>query len=125
MPRKSTGEYPENWDEIATAFKNEAGWKCIRCGHPHDPKSGYCLTVHHADLDPSNCRWWNCWVLDQRCHLRIQANVNLNVRYFLEHADWAKPYMAGFYAWKYQKRDITRETVMAELEELLNLERMI
>jgi len=28
MIRKSTGEYPPNWKEIAKAVKDEAGWRC-------------------------------------------------------------------------------------------------
>ena len=59
MARKSTGVYPENWDEIATQVKDEANWKWFRCAHGNDPKSGYTLTVHHLDLNPANCAWWN------------------------------------------------------------------
>ena len=25
-------KYPDNWDEIATAIKEAAGWKCEKCG---------------------------------------------------------------------------------------------
>ena len=59
MARKSTGDYPENWDEIAKAVKDEANWKCVRCAHIHAPEDGYTLTVHHLDLNPANCAWWN------------------------------------------------------------------
>jgi len=123
MPRKSTGRYPDNWKEIATKVKQEAGWKCIRCDHPHDPRAGDCLTVHHADLNPANCNWRNLLVLCQRCHLSVQARVNLDQPYFLEHSIWFQPFAAAFYAWKYQGRDLTREQVMAELDSLLALER--
>lgn len=32
----SVNDYPPDWDEIASAIKEAAGWRCIRCGHPHD-----------------------------------------------------------------------------------------
>jgi hypothetical protein len=125
MTRKSIGEYPPDWKQIADKTKDEAGWKCIRCDHQHDPKKGYCLTVHHLDIDPSNCRWWNLVALCQKCHLTIQAKVVLEQQWVLEHSDWFKPYAAGWYAWKYLGQDLSRDEVMARLEELLSLERVI
>lgn len=32
----SIGEYPDNWKEIAKETKEDAGWRCVRCGHPHE-----------------------------------------------------------------------------------------
>jgi hypothetical protein len=26
--------YPKNWDEIASAIKEAAGWRCVECGRP-------------------------------------------------------------------------------------------
>lgn len=117
-------DYPENWDRIALLVKSEAGWKCIRCQHYHDPRAGYCLTVHHLDGDKANCRWWNLAALCQRCHLHIQGTVKMHQPYMFEHSEWFKPYVAGFYAWKYQQRDLSRAEVMAELDALLALERV-
>jgi len=31
------GEYPPDWPEIAAQAKDEAGNRCIRCGHPAEP----------------------------------------------------------------------------------------
>lgn len=98
MSRKSTGEYPADWKEIAKAIKNRHGWKCIRCQHVHDTKAGYMLTVHHADINPANCQWWNLLCLCQRCHLRIQHKVVLERAWFLPHSEWFRPYVAGYYA---------------------------
>lgn len=42
-------DYPANWPEIAKQIKDESGWCCEHCHHPHDPVTGYCLTVHHLD----------------------------------------------------------------------------
>lgn len=100
MKRKSIGEYPDNWKEISQVVKNAADWKCVRCGHAHDPKNGYTLTVHHLDIDPSNCAWWNIPALCQRCHLSIQGRVIMERFYMLEHSEWFKPYLAGYYAVK-------------------------
>ncbi len=83
------------------------------------------LTTHHFDGHKSNNAWWNLLVLCQRCHLQIQGKVDPNTPYFLEHSTWIKPYVAGFYASKYLKEDLTREQVMARLEELLKLEQLV
>lgn len=118
------GKYPPDWDEIGDRVRSEAGGKCIRCGHAHDPQAGYALTVHHFNGDKSNCQWWNLMALCQRCHLRFQNKVNPDQSYMFEHAEWAKPYVAGFYAWKYECKAVTRQEVAERLEELLAYERI-
>lgn len=99
MKRKSPAghEYPPNWKEIAKAVKDAADWKCVRCGHFHDPQAGYCLTVHHLDIDPSNCAWWNIPALCQRCHLHIQSKVVMEREYMFEHSEWFKLYVYAYY----------------------------
>jgi hypothetical protein len=81
-------------------------------------------TVHHLDGNKSNCAWWNLLALCQRCHLTIQSRVNPEQPYMLEHSEWFKPYVAGFYAKKYEGRDITREQAIEEMDRLLALERI-
>lgn len=66
------GDYPDNWKQIATAVKNDAGWKCEACKSKHGPIPNV-LTVHHVDFDKSNCRFTNLVALCQRCHLKAQA----------------------------------------------------
>ncbi len=148
-----TGEYPPDWPEINARTCTEAGHRCIRCSHPYakkqhgngewSPCDSRCthngprtmidgvvhaewriLTVHHADGDKSNCVWWNLLALCQRCHLTIQGRVNPQQPYMLEHSDWYKPYVAGFYAHKYEGKQLTREQVMLRLDELLAHERL-
>lgn len=119
MKRKSIGVYPENWDEIALAVKEEAGWKCVRCGEPHDPQAGYTLTVHHLDIDPSNCEWWNIPALCQRCHLHIQSKVIMEQPYMFEHSEWFRPYVAGYYAAQ-NGHPHNREWVMDNIDMLLD-----
>lgn len=99
MARKSTGDYPPDWKDISKAVREAAGWRCVRCSHPHEPETGYCLTVHHADMNPSNNRWWNLLPLCQRCHLQIQAKVIMERVWMFEHSAWFKPYVAGYYAY--------------------------
>ena len=123
--RKGTGQYPEGWPAFAKRLKDEAGWTCVRCQHPHDPASGHTLTVHHATMakDEPFAHWWAFWVLCQKCHLSIQARVYLDRPWVMaEHSEWAKPFIAGFYAWKYAGLDLDRDEVMARLDELLSLE---
>jgi len=95
---KGTGEYTDDWPDIARQRKEEAGWKCVRCGHLHDPEHGYTLTVHHLDGDKSNNAWWNTPALCQRCHLAIQGKVFMPQFYMFEHSGWIKPYVEGYYA---------------------------
>lgn len=123
MKRKSTGEYPPNWNEIALHVKKDAGWKCVRCGAVHDPAIGYTLTVHHLDINPANCEWWNLVALCQRCHLTIQSKVVMNQPYMFDHSDWFKPYVAGYYANLYG-RSTDREYVEAHLDDLLEYGRV-
>lgn len=81
------------------------------------------LTVHHFDGDKQNDAWWNLLSLCQRCHLEIQGKVDPEIPWFLEHSEWIKPYVAGFYAWKYERKQITMEEAKARLDELLAHER--
>ena len=96
--RRTGRDYPADWKDIATRVKDRSGWKCERCGHPHDPPNGYTLTVHHLDMDPANCEVYNLAALCQRCHLRIQVKVDFHQGWMLEHSDWMKPHVAGFLA---------------------------
>lgn len=124
MKTKSPGEYPPDWPKIAAKVKKEAGDCCIRCDHPNQREGWHILTVHHWDGDKGNAAWWNLLALCQRCHLSIQARVNPEQPYFLEHSDWIKPYAAGFYALKYLNESLKREEAEARMEELLALERI-
>jgi 5-methylcytosine-specific restriction endonuclease McrA len=123
MARKSTGEYPDNWKEIATQVKDEADWKCLRCGHPHAPESGYTLTVHHLDLNPANCAWWNIPALCQRCHLQVQNKVVMERHWMFEHSEWFKPYVAGYYA-HLNGLPERKAYILTHLDELLALEKV-
>lgn len=129
MSRKSIGAYPSNWKDIAQAVKNNADWKCVRCGHRHEPETGYTLTVHHLDIDPSNCAWWNIPALCQRCHLTIQGKVIMERYFMFAHSEWFKPYLAGYYAkqigwigtkdYEESLKEFTRAEAMAEFDMLL------
>ena len=97
MKMKFIGEYPPCWRLIEEGVKEEVGDRCERCGHPHDPKAGYSLTVHHLDNDKSNCARWNLAGLCQRCHLAIQGRVFLPQFFMFEHSEWFKPHVEGYY----------------------------
>ena len=91
-------DYPPDWPEIAQQVKDEACWKCERCTHEHDPEMGYCLTVHHLDGDKANVAIWNLAALCQRCHLAIQARVDMAQGFLFEHSAWMKPHVEGYRA---------------------------
>ena len=128
MARKGRGTYPDGWPAFARKLKDEAEWRCVRCGHEHDPAGGYTLTVHHATMDKAEPfdHWWAFLPLCQRCHLSIQARVDLNRPYVMaEHSPWFRVYAAGWYAWRYLGVSLSRSEVEARLDELLAVERRI
>jgi hypothetical protein len=120
--RRFTGEYAKDGKQTRRAAREAAGNKCIRCGHPNDFASGHVLTTHHFDGNKANDEWWNLMALCQRCHLKVQGKVDPRIPFFLEHSDWMKPYVAGFYAHKYEGRNITRAEAMSRMGELLSYE---
>lgn len=120
MRQLFTGDYTPDWKVIAVAIKDEADWCCVRCKHPHEPATGYCLTVHHLTGDKSNNAWWNTPALCQRCHLKIQSKVIMHRPWILPHSEWFKPYVAGYYAYVHG-RPTDREYVLTHIDELLEL----
>lgn len=120
--RKGHGEYPEGWREFAHKVKEEAGWKCIRCHHIHEPSTGYCLTVHHVTMNKAEPfeHWWAFLALCQRCHLHIQSKVVMERIWYLPHSEWFKPYCAGYYAFIFGLPD-DKESVMKRVDELILL----
>lgn len=136
------GEYARDWRDIADRAKEQAGHRCVRCGHPNGDRmfggarilkqcTVECthlrdsklrmLTVHHLDGDKSNNRWWNLLVLCQVCHLSVQARVIPERPWLFAHTPWFRPYVAGFYAWYHAGLNLTRVEVEARLDELLAL----
>jgi hypothetical protein len=169
--------YPPEWHEtVKHQVREDAGHRCVRCGHPYrrgehgngewSPCDGRCahggpmhvettdgwtsfdptpeacgpavmavaparveaqwriLAVHHLDSVKGNCRWWNLPALCQRCHLTIQGRVVMERAFIFEHSPWFRPYAAGWYAWKYEGCEITREEAEADIDRLLALERL-
>ncbi len=116
------GTYNADGKAMRKAAREAAGNKCIRCLHPNDFASGHVLTTHHFDGNKANDAWWNLLALCQRCHLKIQNKVDPAIPFFFPHSEWLKPYVAGFYAWKYEGRMLTRNEVDARLDELLGYE---
>lgn len=112
--RRFTNDYNPDGKKKRQEARNSVGNKCIRCGSPSVPGS--------FDGDKSNDEWWNLLPLCQVCHLHIQGKVDPEQPYFFEHSDWIKPYVAGFYARKYEGRNIARAEAMDRLDELLAYE---
>lgn len=77
------------------------------------------LTVHHLNTVKYDCRWFNLVALCQRDHLEIQSRVVMDRPWPWDHSAWFKPYVAGFYAWKYLGEELDREETMERLDELL------
>jgi len=69
-------KYPANWDAIALAVKESAGWICQPCGkrcywpgERIDDKR-YVLTVAHINHDEMDCRPENLVATCSVCHLQ-------------------------------------------------------
>lgn len=120
--RRFTNDYNADGKLKRQQARERAGNKCIRCGSPSIP--GRILTTHHFDGNKANDEWFNLLALCQRCHLHIQGKVDPEQPWMFEHAEWLKPYVAGFYAKKYEGRNITRAEAMERLDELLSYERL-
>lgn len=70
--------YPKDWKEIALKVKEEAGWRCERCGIPHNPDNpASILTVHHKDRNPTNNSRDNLVALCAKCHLQVEARLKM------------------------------------------------
>lgn len=139
MKRVFSNDYTADWPTIATAVKEAAGWRCVRCGHPYhrgtDPHTcdARCrhtadgkqrvLTIDHLTGDKADNRWWNLAPLCQVCHLQIQGRVIMQRPWIWEHTPWFRPYVAGYYAMRYLGLDLSRDEVERRLDELLALER--
>lgn len=116
----------DEWDEVSHVdphcpFSPETG-PLVAAGLYQIEAQWRILTVHHLDGDKANDAWWNTLALCQRCHLEIQCRVDPRIPWFLEHSSWFKPYVAGFYALKYEGKLITREEATERLDELLAYE---
>lgn len=108
-------DYPSEWPEIAKAVKDAAGWRCLRCRHPHETPSNPAdcddecnlifhpetwqlipyrrqriLTVHHLDGRKMNMAHWNLAALCQVCHLFIQGVTQHRMDIFYEREDFMK-----------------------------------
>lgn len=91
--------YPADWKLIARRIKCQAKWRCERCHEPHDFAINNVLTVHHLDGDKTNSADWNLAALCQRCHLRIQARVNMDQMFsseILDVSEWFRPHLVGY-----------------------------
>ena len=121
--RRFTNTYNPDGKQKRIAARASVGNKCIRCGSPS--VTGRILTVHHFDGNKANDEWWNLLPLCQVCHLQIQSKVDPEIPFFLDHSEWLKPYVAGFYAHKYEGRTITREQAESEMDRLLAHEQKV
>ncbi len=121
--RRFRNDYNSDGKEKRRAAREAAGNICIRCKSPS--VSGRILTTHHFDGDKANDEWWNLLALCQVCHLQVQGRVDPEVPFFLPHSDWLRPYVAGFYAFKYEGRKITRDEALERLSELLAHEQLV
>lgn len=73
--------YSKDWQEIATAVKEKANWKCSQCGANFKDKStrGSCLQVHHWNRIPEDNRPENLVALCNVCHLEYHRGRKGNI----------------------------------------------
>ena len=71
--------YPADWEQIAFAVKERAGWKCQKCGkqcrRPGEPYDTHknTLTVAHLNHTPEDVSKENLMAMCAPCHLRYDA----------------------------------------------------
>lgn len=74
MPMDKT-KYPDDWDAIAARIKDEAGWRCEKCGRQcRFPGEAFdthrrTLTVAHINHVEMDVRDENLVALCPKCHL--------------------------------------------------------
>jgi hypothetical protein len=75
--------YPPNWEAIAYAVKDAAGWKCQRCGRqcrrpgdPFDCQQNTLTVAHLDDPDPMCVEPGNLMAMCAPCHLRYDAQMH-------------------------------------------------
>jgi 5-methylcytosine-specific restriction endonuclease McrA len=83
--------YPDNWSDIATSVKLEAGWCCQKCGlkciapgkktikQSLSKLRAYNLQVHHWNRNPSDNRKENLVALCSGCHLSYHQGGKSNI----------------------------------------------
>ena len=78
--------YPVDWEEIAFAKKERAGWKCEACGKqcrkPGEPFDTHkrTLTVAHLNHTPEDVRPENLMAMCAPCHLKYDAQHHAETR---------------------------------------------
>lgn len=78
--------YPKEWNQIAAAVKEAAGWKCQKCGKqcrkPGEPFDTHrnTLTVAHLNHTPEDMRPENLLAMCAPCHLRYDAKHHAETR---------------------------------------------
>ncbi len=120
-PWKIGGSRTTQWNRLRDPFLNPDNVAFQRapsvcdelCSHPPEPDrvAAYIgrgdhlakqrmLTVHHLDLNKSNCADWNLAALCQGCHLTIQAKVHFDQAYQFDHTPWMQWHVDGMEAAK-------------------------
>jgi len=78
--------YPDNWEAIARAVKEEADWMCECCGKQcRRPDEAFdthkrTLTVSHKNHVESDCRPENLTASCAPCHLKYDAQHHARSR---------------------------------------------
>lgn len=78
--------YPSNWKEIALKIKENADWKCEKCGkqcrRPGETFDTHrrTLTVAHMNHTPEDISPGNLKALCAPCHLRYDAKHHAETR---------------------------------------------
>jgi predicted HNH restriction endonuclease len=72
--------YPKNWTELSIQTRENANWKCEKCGAKHENVKGKRIQTHHQNYDPSDSTTKNLIALCPPCHLsqhkRRQGSVS-------------------------------------------------
>lgn len=76
---KSPSDYPKNWKDISSAFREKCKYKCADCGVDCSAHSRL-LDVHHLNGVKNNCRPENLRCLCKDCHAKQDFHSHYKVK---------------------------------------------
>jgi len=91
-------KYPDDWNEIETRIKEQAGWRCeqccLQCRRPGEPFDTHkrTLTVAHINHVEMDCRDENLVALCPQCHLAYDQTRKVMQRLAKKRITIAKVY---------------------------------
>jgi hypothetical protein len=119
--KRFRGAYVTEWAKISYQVKKDAGWRCVRCGHPNEGSGPHNRIPcdEHCDLErhPESVDFPE--VAGQiLAYFALVGSPAFTAagsppawpqqrqRVLTVHSEWIRPYIAGYYAWSFLGLDV-------------------